>query len=105
MWRLIRGCGLSYGYAIHMSQNEGRLIFSLYRASNAVQAYCKAKSILVCAHKYKFFFKYFKGKFYHKKVYEDIEEVKYGSRFHCVSYLLVLLLGNVNFYLTFVSTG
>ncbi|CAB3249821.1 unnamed protein product [Arctia plantaginis] len=46
MWRLIRGCGLSYGYAIRLSQNEGRLIFSLYRASNAVQAYCKAKSIL-----------------------------------------------------------
>ncbi|KAJ8729556.1 hypothetical protein PYW08_001137 [Mythimna loreyi] len=46
MWRLIRGCGLSYGYAIRMSQNEGRLIFSLYRASNAVAAYSKAKSIL-----------------------------------------------------------
>ncbi|KAJ8726234.1 hypothetical protein PYW07_000932 [Mythimna separata] len=46
MWRLIRGCGLSYGYAIRMSQNEGRLIFSLYRATNAVAAYNKAKSIL-----------------------------------------------------------
>lgn len=47
MWRLIRGCGLSYGYAIRMSPNEGRLIFSLYRATNAVAAYSKAKSILV----------------------------------------------------------
>lgn len=46
MWRLIRGCGLSYGYAIRMSPNEGRLIFSLYRATNAVAAYNKAKSIL-----------------------------------------------------------
>ncbi|XP_022820745.1 uncharacterized protein C05D11.1-like [Spodoptera litura] len=46
MWRLIRGCGLSYGYAIRMSPNEGRLIFSLYRATNAVAAYSKAKSIL-----------------------------------------------------------
>ncbi|CAH0603275.1 unnamed protein product [Chrysodeixis includens] len=46
MWRLIRGCGLSYGYAIRMSPNEGKLIFSLYRATNAVAAYTKAKSIL-----------------------------------------------------------
>ncbi|XP_047041443.1 uncharacterized protein C05D11.1-like [Helicoverpa zea] len=46
MWRLIRGCGLSYGYAIRMSPNEGRLIFSLYRATNAVAAYTKAKSIV-----------------------------------------------------------
>lgn len=46
MWRLIRGCGLSYGYAIRPSKNEGRLIFSLYRATNPVQAYTKAKSIL-----------------------------------------------------------
>lgn len=47
MWRLIRGCGLSYGYGIRSSQNEGRLIFSLYRATNTVAAYSKAKSILV----------------------------------------------------------
>ncbi|KAH9645203.1 hypothetical protein HF086_005748 [Spodoptera exigua] len=46
MWRLIRGCGLSYGYFIRMAANEGKLIFSLYRASNAVAAYNKAKSIL-----------------------------------------------------------
>ncbi|XP_075992092.1 uncharacterized protein C05D11.1-like [Anticarsia gemmatalis] len=46
MWRLIRGCGLSYGYAIRLSPNEGRLIFTLYRATNAVQAYTKAKSII-----------------------------------------------------------
>ncbi|XP_046961211.1 uncharacterized protein C05D11.1-like [Vanessa cardui] len=46
MWRLIRGCGLSYGYGIRPSQNEGRLAFSLYRATNAVAAYTKAKSIV-----------------------------------------------------------
>ncbi|XP_034828177.1 uncharacterized protein C05D11.1-like [Maniola hyperantus] len=46
MWRLIRGGGLSYGYGIRPSQNEGRLVFSLYRATNAVAAYNKAKSIV-----------------------------------------------------------
>nr|XP_026487526.1 uncharacterized protein C05D11.1-like [Vanessa tameamea] len=46
MWRLIRGCGLSYGYGIRPSQNEGRLAFSLYRATNAVAAYTKAKAIV-----------------------------------------------------------
>ncbi|XP_045764374.1 uncharacterized protein C05D11.1-like [Maniola jurtina] len=46
MWRLIRGGGLSYGYGIRPSQNEGRLVFSLYRATNAVAAYTKAKSIV-----------------------------------------------------------
>lgn len=46
LWRLIRGCGLSYGYGIRMKQNEGCLLFSLYKASNIVGAYFKAKYIL-----------------------------------------------------------
>ncbi|CAH2238074.1 jg18457 [Pararge aegeria aegeria] len=46
MWRLIRGGGLSYGYGIRPSPNEGRLVFSLYRATNAVAAYTKAKNIV-----------------------------------------------------------
>ncbi|XP_030036652.2 uncharacterized protein C05D11.1 [Manduca sexta] len=46
MWRLIRGCGLSYGYGVRASPTEGRLVFSLYRATNTVAAYSKAKSIL-----------------------------------------------------------
>ncbi|XP_028177355.1 uncharacterized protein C05D11.1-like [Ostrinia furnacalis] len=46
MWRLIRGCGLSYGYGIRPSQHEARLAFSLYRANNAVAAYSKTKAIV-----------------------------------------------------------
>ncbi|KAJ0181723.1 hypothetical protein K1T71_002445 [Dendrolimus kikuchii] len=46
MWRLIRGGGLSYGYGVRCSPNEGRLVFSLYRATNCIAAYVKAKSIL-----------------------------------------------------------
>ncbi|CAH0749121.1 unnamed protein product [Diatraea saccharalis] len=46
MWRLIRGCGLSYGYGIRPAQNEGRLVFSLYRATNAIAAYTKTKAIV-----------------------------------------------------------
>ncbi|XP_047987418.1 uncharacterized protein C05D11.1-like [Leguminivora glycinivorella] len=46
MWRLIRGCGLSYGYGVRPAFGEARLVFSLYRATNAVQAYTKAKSIV-----------------------------------------------------------
>ncbi|KAL0894630.1 hypothetical protein ABMA27_013187 [Loxostege sticticalis] len=46
MWRMIRGCGLSYGYGIRPSQHEARLAFSLYRANNAVAAYSKTKCIL-----------------------------------------------------------
>ncbi|XP_059059298.1 uncharacterized protein C05D11.1-like [Achroia grisella] len=45
MWRLIRGGGLSYGYGMRPSPNESCLVFSLYRATNAVAAYTKAKSI------------------------------------------------------------
>lgn len=47
MWRLIRGCGLSYGYGVAASPSEGRVVFSLYRASNAVAAYSRAKDIVV----------------------------------------------------------
>lgn len=46
MWRQIRGSGLSYGYGIRASLNEGRLILSLYRATSVVAAYSKAISIL-----------------------------------------------------------
>ncbi|XP_073941538.1 uncharacterized protein C05D11.1-like [Choristoneura fumiferana] len=46
MWRLIRGCGLSYGYGVRPAQGEGRIVFSLYRATNAIAAYTKAKSIV-----------------------------------------------------------
>ncbi|XP_045458924.1 uncharacterized protein C05D11.1-like [Melitaea cinxia] len=46
MWRLIRGCGLSYGYGVAASPSEGRVVFSLYRASNAVAAYSRAKDIV-----------------------------------------------------------
>ncbi|XP_052757845.1 uncharacterized protein C05D11.1-like [Galleria mellonella] len=45
MWRLIRGGGLSYGYGVRPSPNESCLVFSLYRATNAVAAYTKAKAI------------------------------------------------------------
>lgn len=47
MWRLIRGGGLSYGYSMCEASAEGRVFFSLYRATNAVAAYTKAKSIVV----------------------------------------------------------
>lgn len=50
MWKLIRGCGLSYSYGIRMVQNEACLLFSLYKATNAVAAYSKAKSIVVSLH-------------------------------------------------------
>ncbi|XP_049872194.1 uncharacterized protein C05D11.1-like isoform X2 [Pectinophora gossypiella] len=46
MWRLIRGCGLSYGYGVRPAPNEGRIVFSLYKATNCVAAYTKAKSIV-----------------------------------------------------------
>ncbi|CAG9567343.1 unnamed protein product [Danaus chrysippus] len=46
MWRLIRGGGLSYGYSMCEASAEGRIFFSLYRATNAVAAYTKAKSIV-----------------------------------------------------------
>ncbi|KAM3962814.1 LOW QUALITY PROTEIN: uncharacterized protein C05D11.1 [Aphomia sociella] len=46
MWRLIRGCGLSYGYGVRPAPNEGCLVFSLYRATNTVAAYTKAKAII-----------------------------------------------------------
>ncbi|CAK1603337.1 unnamed protein product [Parnassius mnemosyne] len=46
MWRLIRGGGLSYGYGVRAAPHEGRLVFSLYRATNAPQAYTKAKTIV-----------------------------------------------------------
>lgn len=47
MWRLIRGSGLAYGYSVRPSPHEGRIVFSLYKATNTVPAYTKAKSILV----------------------------------------------------------
>ncbi|CAH2066403.1 unnamed protein product, partial [Iphiclides podalirius] len=46
MWRLIRGGGLSYGYGVRSAAAEGRLVFSLYRATNTVAAYTKAKTIV-----------------------------------------------------------
>ncbi|XP_041971152.1 uncharacterized protein C05D11.1-like [Aricia agestis] len=46
MWRLIRGCGLSYGYGVRPSFSEARVVFSLYRATNVQAAYTKAKSIV-----------------------------------------------------------
>ncbi|CAH0404705.1 unnamed protein product [Chilo suppressalis] len=46
MWRLIRGMGFSYGYSIRPAQNEGRLVFSLYRATNAMGAYVRTKAIM-----------------------------------------------------------
>ncbi|CAH2104836.1 unnamed protein product [Euphydryas editha] len=46
MWRLIRGCGLSYGYGVQPSPGEGRIAFSLYRATNTVAAYSRAKTIV-----------------------------------------------------------
>ncbi|XP_023940312.1 uncharacterized protein C05D11.1 [Bicyclus anynana] len=46
MWKLIRGLGLSYGYGIRPSYNEGRLVFSLYRATNTVAAYTRAQGIV-----------------------------------------------------------
>ncbi|GBP23093.1 Uncharacterized protein C05D11.1 [Eumeta japonica] len=46
MWRLIRGSGLSYGYSVRPYANESRIAFALYRASNPVGAYAKAKSII-----------------------------------------------------------
>ncbi|CAH0726563.1 unnamed protein product, partial [Brenthis ino] len=46
MWRHIRGCGLAYSYGVRPAPAEARLVFSLYRATNAVAAYTKAKSIV-----------------------------------------------------------
>ncbi|KAJ2944639.1 hypothetical protein O0L34_g3994 [Tuta absoluta] len=46
MWRLIRGSGLSYGYGVRAAPVEGRLVLSLYKATNCVAAYTKAKSII-----------------------------------------------------------
>ncbi|CAK1549762.1 unnamed protein product [Leptosia nina] len=46
MWREIRGGGLSYGYAVRTAPNEASLLLSLYRATNTLAAYNKAKSIL-----------------------------------------------------------
>ncbi|KAL2723884.1 uncharacterized protein V1478_008397 [Vespula squamosa] len=46
MWRLIRGQGLSYGYAIYPKINEGLLYFSLYKSANVVGAYKEARNIV-----------------------------------------------------------
>ncbi|XP_072936349.1 uncharacterized protein C05D11.1-like [Epargyreus clarus] len=46
MWRLIRGCGLSYSYSVRPVPGEAVLAFSLYRATNIVAAFTKAKSIM-----------------------------------------------------------
>ncbi|XP_069360181.1 uncharacterized protein C05D11.1-like [Maniola hyperantus] len=48
MWRSLRFGDLSFGYGIRHSQHEGRLVFSLalYRATDTVAAYTKAKSIV-----------------------------------------------------------
>lgn len=47
MWKLIRGQGLSYGYAIYPKPNDGLLYFSLYKSTNVIAAYKEAKSIVV----------------------------------------------------------
>jgi hypothetical protein len=47
MWRLIRGCGLSYSYGIRPAYNEARIVFSLFKATNAIAAYTKTKAIIV----------------------------------------------------------
>lgn len=46
MWKLIRGQGLSYGYAIYPKPNDGLLYFSLYKSTNVIAAYKEAKSIV-----------------------------------------------------------
>ncbi|KAG7311658.1 hypothetical protein JYU34_002712 [Plutella xylostella] len=46
MWRMIRGPGLTYGCGVRTAANEERIVFSLYRATNVVAAYSKAKQII-----------------------------------------------------------
>lgn len=45
-WKKIRGMGLSYGYSIMPSIEEGLLYFSLSKSSSPVKAYIQAKSII-----------------------------------------------------------
>jgi len=46
MWRLIRGCGLSYNYRITTSPNTGKLQFGLAKSTQIFKAYLKAKEIV-----------------------------------------------------------
>ncbi|XP_014253359.1 uncharacterized protein C05D11.1-like [Cimex lectularius] len=46
MWKLIRGLGFAYSYYIIPRPSQGKLFFSLYRASNIIGAYKQAKLIL-----------------------------------------------------------
>jgi Zn-dependent M16 (insulinase) family peptidase len=45
MWRQIRGAGYAYGYAMYPDVTKGLLYFSLYRATNAANAFAEAKKI------------------------------------------------------------
>ena len=45
-WKAIRGAGLAYG--VHMNRNieTGYLSFVIYRGSDCIQSWCKAKTII-----------------------------------------------------------
>lgn len=47
LWRQIRGQGFAYGYNLMPRPNEGLLYFTLYRATNVVEAYRETKEITV----------------------------------------------------------
>ncbi len=47
MWREIRGQGLSYGYYLRPSLDEGLMYFGLREASNVVKAYEVTQAMVV----------------------------------------------------------
>ncbi|KDQ63640.1 hypothetical protein JAAARDRAFT_29668 [Jaapia argillacea MUCL 33604] len=46
LWRYIRGSGLAYGAYVSLDSEPGLLSFSLYRSSNAIQAFEEAKKVI-----------------------------------------------------------
>lgn len=47
MWRQIRGMGLSYHYSMTCQEENGLLLFLLFKSSQLVQAYEVAREIVV----------------------------------------------------------
>ncbi|KIP12417.1 hypothetical protein PHLGIDRAFT_61992 [Phlebiopsis gigantea 11061_1 CR5-6] len=46
LWRYIRGSGLAYGAYVNLELEPGLVNFTLYRSSNAIEAFKQAKSVI-----------------------------------------------------------